>query len=75
MDALDTQLKESQKNVPPAQQILAEKDTRQSSFNSWFFTVIIPVLLFIGFWIFVMRRMGGGAGASRWWPDFQYRKI
>ncbi|HKG08217.1 MAG TPA: ATP-dependent zinc metalloprotease FtsH [Pedobacter sp.] len=64
MDALDAQLKESQKNLPPDQQILAEKDTRQSSFNSWFFTVIIPVLLFIGFWIFVMRRMGGGAGGG-----------
>src|SRR5690606_21867589 len=41
MDAVDTQLKESQKDVPAEQQILAEKETRQSSFNSWFFTVII----------------------------------
>ncbi|RQO67953.1 peptidase M41 [Pedobacter sp. KBW06] len=64
MDALDTQLRESQKNLPPDQQILAEKETRQSTFNSWFFTVIIPVLLFIGFWIFIMRRMGGGAGGG-----------
>jgi len=64
MDALDKQLKESQANIPPDKQILAEKDTRQSSFNSWFFTVIIPVLLFIGFWIFIMRRMGGGAGGG-----------
>lgn len=64
MDALDTQLKESQKNLPPDQQILAEKETRQSTFNSWFFTVIIPVLLFIGFWIFIMRRMGGGAAGG-----------
>lgn len=64
MDALDTQLRESQKNLPPNQQILAEKETRQSSFNSWFFTVIIPLLLFIGFWIFIMRRMGGGAGGG-----------
>ncbi|TDQ09544.1 ATP-dependent zinc metalloprotease FtsH [Pedobacter metabolipauper] len=64
MDGLDAQLKESQKDLPKEQQILAEKDTRQSSFNSWFFTVIIPVLLFIGFWIFIMRRMGGGAGGG-----------
>ena len=64
MDAVDTQLKESQKDIPADQQILAEKETRQSSFNSWFFTVIIPVLLFIGFWIFIMRRMGGGAGGG-----------
>lgn len=64
MDALDNQLKESQKDVPVDNQILAEKETRQSTFNSWFFTVIIPLLLFIGFWIFIMRRMGGGAGGG-----------
>ncbi|WP_256002688.1 MULTISPECIES: ATP-dependent zinc metalloprotease FtsH [Pedobacter] len=64
MDAVDEQLKESQASLPPDQRILAEKETRQSSFNSWFFTVIIPVLLFIGFWMFIMRRMGGGAGGA-----------
>jgi len=64
MDALDNQLKESQKTIPVDNQILAEKETRQSTFNSWFFTVIIPVLLFIGFWIFIMRKMGGGAGGG-----------
>jgi AFG3 family protein len=64
MDALDTQLKDSQKDIPVDNQILAEKETRQSTFNSWFFTVIIPVLLFIGFWIFIMRKMGGGAGGG-----------
>lgn len=64
MDALDNQLRESQKEIPADNQILAEKETRQSTFNSWFFTVIIPLLLFIGFWIFIMRRMGGGAGGG-----------
>ncbi|WP_442592258.1 ATP-dependent zinc metalloprotease FtsH [Pedobacter sp. AW31-3R] len=64
MDALDKQLKESQKAVPEDAQVMAEKETRQSTFNSWFFTVIIPVLLFIGFWIFIMRKMGGGAGGG-----------
>jgi len=64
MDALDKQLSESQKNIPAEAQIQADKETRQSTFNSWFFTVIIPVLLFIGFWIFIMRKMGGGAGGG-----------
>lgn len=64
MDALDTQLKNSQKDIPEAQQVSAVKETRQSTFNSWFFTVIIPVLLFAGFWIFIMRKMGGGAGGG-----------
>ncbi|MET1055128.1 MAG: ATP-dependent zinc metalloprotease FtsH [Pedobacter sp.] len=64
MDALDKQLKDSQSTIPAENQILAVKETRQSTFNSWFFTVIIPVLLFIGFWIFIMRKMGGGAGGG-----------
>jgi len=64
MDALDKQLKDSQVGVPADSQVQAEKETRQSTFNSWFFTVIIPVLLFIGFWIFIMRKMGGGAGGG-----------
>jgi len=64
MDALDKQLSASQSTLPADKQILAEKETRQSTFNSWFFTVIIPVLLFIGFWIFIMRKMGGGAGGG-----------
>lgn len=64
MDGLDTQLKESQKDLPEESRILAVKETRQSTFNSWFFTIIVPVLLFIGFWIFIMRRMGGGAGGA-----------
>ncbi|MDR6783540.1 AFG3 family protein [Pedobacter africanus] len=64
MDGLDADLKESQKNIPLDQQIRAEKQTRQSTFNSWFLTIILPVLLFIAFWIFIMRRMGGGASGG-----------
>ena len=64
MDGLDTQLKESQKDIPENARVLAVKETRQSTFNSWFFTIIVPILLFAGFWIFIMRRMGGGAGGG-----------
>ncbi len=64
MDGLDTQLKESQAELPENQRVLAVKETRQSTFNSWFFTIIVPILLFAGFWIFIMRRMGGGAGGG-----------
>jgi AFG3 family protein len=64
MDGLDAQLKESQKDIPENERVAAAKETRQSTFNSWFFTIIVPVLLFVGFWIFIMRRMGGGAGGG-----------
>lgn len=64
MDGLDAQLKESQKDIPEGSRVLAVKETRQSTFNSWFFTIIVPILLFAAFWIFIMRRMGGGAGGG-----------
>ncbi len=64
MDGLDTQLKDSQAEIPENQRVLAVKETRQSTFNSWFFTIIVPILLFAGFWIFIMRRMSGGAGGG-----------
>ncbi|WP_316735648.1 ATP-dependent zinc metalloprotease FtsH [Pedobacter aquatilis] len=63
-DALDKKLAETQKNLPADQQIPAEKDTRSNPLASWFLSIILPVLLLIGFWIFMMRRMGGGAGGG-----------
>jgi len=65
MDGLDKQLAESQKNLPPTQpRVLAEKESRSNPLASWFVSIILPVLLLIGFWIFMMRRMGGGAGGG-----------
>ncbi|MDN3586689.1 ATP-dependent zinc metalloprotease FtsH [Pedobacter aquatilis] len=63
-DALDKKLAETQKELPADQQIPAEKDTRSNPLASWFLSIILPVLLLIGFWIFMMRRMGGGAGGG-----------
>ncbi|WP_421945572.1 ATP-dependent zinc metalloprotease FtsH [Pedobacter sp.] len=63
-DALDKKLAETQKALPADQQIPAEKDTRSNPLASWFLSIILPVLLLIGFWIFMMRRMGGGAGGG-----------
>ncbi|TKC04919.1 ATP-dependent zinc metalloprotease FtsH [Pedobacter frigoris] len=64
MDAMYAQLKESQKALPPQQQILPEIDSKQSSVQSWLISFLVPILLFVAFWIFIMRRMGGGAGGG-----------
>jgi len=65
MDGLDKQLADSQKDLPANQpRILAEKTSRSNPLASWFLSIILPVLLLIGFWIFMMRRMGGGAGGG-----------
>ena len=63
-DALDKLLSDSQKNIPEGSRILAQPTTRNNPLASWFLSIILPVLLLIGFWIFMMRRMGGGAGGG-----------
>ncbi|WP_443937198.1 ATP-dependent zinc metalloprotease FtsH [Pedobacter sp. MW01-1-1] len=65
MDLLSKQLSESQKDLPPTTpRISAEITSRSNPFTSLFLNIIIPILLLIGFWVFMMRRMGGGAGGG-----------
>lgn len=61
-DALSNKMKESQKDLPG--KLYPTFDSRESFWASWFMQIILPVLLLIGFWIFIMRRMGGGAGGG-----------
>ncbi len=61
-DALSNKMKETQKDMP--NQLYPTFDTRESFWASWFMSIILPVLLLIGFWIFIMRRMGGGGAGG-----------
>ncbi|TDG37398.1 ATP-dependent metallopeptidase FtsH/Yme1/Tma family protein [Pedobacter changchengzhani] len=64
-DGLDKQLADSQKDLAPTQtKVLAEKDTRSNPFLSMLGSFLLPILLLVGFWVFMMRRMGGGAGGG-----------
>ena len=44
--------------------------------NNWTDILIslLPIIIIIGVWIFIMRKMSGGGG-WRWWTNFQHRKI
>jgi len=65
MDGLDKQLADSQKNLPAEQpRILAEKESRNNPFLGLLVNIGLPLLLLIGFWIFMMRRMGGGGAGG-----------
>lgn len=65
MDGLDKQLADSQKNLPAEQaRILAEKDSRSNPFLGLLLNIGLPLLLLIGFWVFMMRRMGGGGAGG-----------
>ncbi|TZF86110.1 ATP-dependent metallopeptidase FtsH/Yme1/Tma family protein (plasmid) [Pedobacter sp. BS3] len=63
-DALQSKLKEAEKDLPIDQRTPLSIESRESFFGNWFLQFIVPVLLLIGFWIFIMRRMGGGAGGA-----------
>ncbi len=62
-DALERKLKESQVNVPVAQQISAEPTPKSNFWGSIFWSVF-PIVLLIVFWLYMMRRMSGGGGGG-----------
>ncbi|WP_423147615.1 ATP-dependent zinc metalloprotease FtsH [Rubrolithibacter danxiaensis] len=63
-DALQAKLKDAEKNMPVDQRPALNIESRESPWAGWFMSFILPVLLLIGFWVFIMRRMGGGAGGG-----------
>jgi AFG3 family protein len=63
-DALDRKLDAAQKDIPQNERIFADTETRESPWAGWLMSFILPILLLIGFWVFIMRRMGGGAGGG-----------
>ena len=63
-DQLDRLLKESQVNVPVENQIKAESVSKSNPWAGAFLNIVLPLLLFAGLWIFMMRRMSGGGGGG-----------
>lgn len=63
-DALQAKLREAEKDLPLEQRTPVSIESRENFWASWFMSIILPVLLLIGFWVFIMRRMGGGAGGG-----------
>ena len=48
-------------NIPEQDRVYISTDTR-TDYLGQILGWVIPILLFVGFWIFMMRRMGGGSG-------------
>jgi AFG3 family protein len=63
-EVLNSKLKESQANIPLAEQIKSETISKASPWISGFLQIVLPLLLFAGLWIFMMRRMSGGGGGG-----------
>ena len=63
-ESLQARLAASQKEVVDGQTVPLSYESRSNPVSSWFWTIIFPVVLFALFWIFIMRKMGGGAGGG-----------
>lgn len=63
-EALQNKLRDAEKDLPAEQRTPLIFESRESPWAGWFMTIIVPVLLFVGLWIFIMRRMGGGSGGG-----------
>ena len=62
--SLQEKLAKAQEGLPKDQQIDITATSKSSPWLSGFVSIILPVLLFAGIWIFMMRRMSGGGGGG-----------
>ena len=63
-ESLEKKLAESQKDMPPAEQVSITASSKSSPWLNIFLQIVLPVLLFAGLWIFMLRRMSGGGGGG-----------
>lgn len=63
VEAFERRLDELQKGVPPEDQINLQYEKKENYFNdimSW----LLPIILFFAIWIFLFRKVSGGAGGG-----------
>jgi len=63
-ESFESKINEAEKDLPANQRTPIVSETRESPWAGWFMSFILPVLLLVGFWVFIMKRMGGGAGGG-----------
>ncbi|SKB65712.1 cell division protease FtsH [Parapedobacter luteus] len=59
-DALERKLNAAQEAMEPSERVSLRLEDRTNAWTGWIFSIMLPLLLIIVFWIFIMRRMGGG---------------
>src|SRR5690606_12396110 len=64
-EILEQKLKQSQDSLAVgAQPISVSYEDRSNPWAGWFISFMLPLLIIVLIWIFLMRRMNGGAGAG-----------
>ena len=60
-DALERKLNAAQADLPQTERVSLKLEERNSPWTGWILT-LLPFVLIIAFWIFLMKRMSGGGG-------------
>ncbi len=61
IETFERQLEEAQANIPQNERLYADYEERPNYFGE-VLTWLLPILLLVGVWIFIFRRISGGAG-------------
>jgi AFG3 family protein len=64
-ESLKQSIAAAQKDVPDAQKTAIEyQQGKENLLSNWLVQCVIMAILLVGVWLFIMRRMGGGAGGG-----------
>ncbi|MFD1257216.1 ATP-dependent zinc metalloprotease FtsH [Mucilaginibacter terrae] len=64
LESMKQSILNAEKDMPDAAKIPIQFDQRDSLLSNWLVQGIIMLVLFAGLWLFIMRRMSGGAGGG-----------
>ncbi len=63
-DSMKQSVLNAEKDMPEAAKVPIQFEQRESLLSNWLVQGIIMLVLFAGLWLFIMRRMSGGAGGG-----------
>jgi len=68
----NNQVNEAQKDLPSADKVSINPEVKESIWDNPLITLVLYIAIFGLIWMFIMKRMGGGAGAGGG-PQYPYR--
>lgn len=63
-ESLKQSINDVEKDLPDAEKTPINFTQRESIVSNWLFQGVIMLILFVGVWLFIMRRMSGGASGG-----------
>ncbi|GAB5538593.1 MAG: ATP-dependent zinc metalloprotease FtsH [Salibacteraceae bacterium] len=62
-DLFEEKLEKAQESLPEAERIVPGYDNRKNWSDGWL-SLLLPIAIMVGIWLFIMRRMGGPGGGG-----------